>query len=289
MLTPKELQRVAWKKIRVSKTLLETHNFEEAAYTAGYAVEIILKARACVDLNFARWPKHASEFKLKGIPRLHTHDLTLLLDHTHVPHIAAQFPVQWGHCLKWSPEMRYAPLGSANLQSASELIESAEVILRAVNDASGLTPSLMENDNPYVKLAVVADEIDVQLGPLWLFMLVHRANASETSSDLLVAAPWIDRDWKQGIEAVAKAVYSRLTTESERRAITGIIHLECNHPIVECVTKSLGRPMPDKHGELSGPIVLQNWPTMSAEQIHVTLEKGLILRSQRFDRPQFPT
>jgi hypothetical protein len=60
------LRDVAFGKLRAAKGMLLQHDWSNAIYLAGLAVECLLKARVCGDRNLAKWPETPKEFSVCG-------------------------------------------------------------------------------------------------------------------------------------------------------------------------------------------------------------------------------
>ena len=94
------------------------------------------------------------------------------------------------------------------------------------------------------KLALLEREISAQKGDFSLFGLFLREDAPD-KWDLLVSAPWLEVDEKQGFKYIAEEVHSRLDTD-ELLFISRIVLLEKNNPILEAIHKAIRV----KHGKV---------------------------------------
>ncbi|MBI4312373.1 MAG: hypothetical protein HY681_11420, partial [Chloroflexi bacterium] len=102
-----------------------------AVYLCGYAVEMALKARICRTLRWEGFPETNAEFR--DYQSFRIHDLAVLLHLSGIEHsVLDRFPVQWAAVSKWNPESRYAPIGTTSLQEATDMIEAARIIVRAL-------------------------------------------------------------------------------------------------------------------------------------------------------------
>ena len=89
--------------------------------------------------------------------------------------------------------------------------------------------SIVLEQLPIVDKALpLALRISKEKGEFALFGLFLREDAPN-KWDLVVSAPWLDRDRKGGMEYLAKKLRSRLTTE-ELLALSGIVVLETREP-----------------------------------------------------------
>lgn len=238
VLTRLQLRQNAWNKLRAAQALAEKRDWDNASEIAGYAVEFILKARICVDCGLTGFPETRQEFA--DLKHLKTHDLESLLSYTKQQLAIKQRHLNdWSVCLRWSPESRYQPMGTATEQSATELLRSAESIIRAISAVPGLEAAVVPaTENPYVKLWAMEKEIAVEKGQFVLFAVWHRSGSYADSADVVVAAPWIDPDTREGARYVSEFV-SRSLTESDLLRISGVIALGKDHPVVADVTSAL--------------------------------------------------
>ncbi|MDM5179059.1 hypothetical protein PO883_17825 [Massilia sp. DJPM01] len=129
MLTIAELEKLSRTRLHEATALLIAQQFDGAAYLSGYAVELILKARICVNLRWNGYPESRKEFE--GLTSLRTHDLEILLDLTGCQEkVRTKYNAHWSNVSKWSPEERYRPSGAvpkevrARLASASFLVRN---------------------------------------------------------------------------------------------------------------------------------------------------------------------
>lgn len=122
------LKELARERLKEAQILFRRKKYDGAAYLCGYAIELALKARICRTL---KW----TEYKVgKGYESFKTHDLTILLDLSgQRPRITApKYMGEWSYVRPWKPEYRYEPVGHITQQRASDMIEAAKVLLRAI-------------------------------------------------------------------------------------------------------------------------------------------------------------
>lgn len=131
MIPRKELRKLAWARLKDARVLYAAKRYDCAAYVCGYSVEFALKARICRTLKWADFPHTPKEFS--GLASLKIHDLSMLLRLSGVEakvktsHLGA-----WSTVQSWVPDMRYEPVGQVLPADASNMIASAEVVVRAV-------------------------------------------------------------------------------------------------------------------------------------------------------------
>jgi len=241
MPTKYELRKVAWEKFRTAKSLLGQKQWNDASYLCGYAVEILLKVRICVDHGISQFPGNATEFKASQLKKqgwkqneVFSHDLEHLLNKTTLAaHIKSTFMREWSTCIQWSPETRYQPVGTATKTSANQLLADAAVIIRAISDSPGMevVEDIGDLNNPHVKIALLAEEMMEEHGDFELFAIWHREGSFPGSADVVVAAPWIDLSPREGVGRIVDAIKSRLTAD-ELKTVAGVIHLDASHPIL---------------------------------------------------------
>ena len=96
------------------------------------------------------------------------------------------------------------------------------------------------------KLALLEREVSDEKGEFSLFGLFLREDAQdEYKWDLLVSAPWLDADKKEGLTYLAKEIQERLEPD-ELLSISRIVVLERGDPILEAIQKAVNV----KHGEV---------------------------------------
>lgn len=157
-----QLREMSWLKFRAAKLLAENRDFDTARDNVGFAVELMLKARICVDKKLSGFPETAVEFT--SLIHLKTHDFERLLNETLIaPQLKNTYPNEWATCLQWSPDTKYSPMGTATQSSAIALLSAAETIIKEINDAPELTAFAVANtDDAYVKLWSLEREISIE-------------------------------------------------------------------------------------------------------------------------------
>ncbi|MDQ1832795.1 hypothetical protein [Massilia scottii] len=80
MLTIADLETLARPRLHEATALLIARQFDGSSYLGRYAVELILKARICVHLDWKGYPETRKEFE--KYTSLRTHHLETLLDLT---------------------------------------------------------------------------------------------------------------------------------------------------------------------------------------------------------------
>ncbi len=123
-MTRTELKNLARQRLKDAEALYHTGNYDGCFYLCGYVVELALKARICKVLNLNEYPEKGFRGAFK------THDFGELkvlagLDRFLIPSVALSDLYQnWITVLKWRPETRYSPVGTATQQKALDLLEA---------------------------------------------------------------------------------------------------------------------------------------------------------------------
>jgi HEPN domain-containing protein len=129
MITRTELRKLAKARLKESKTLFDSKQYDTATYLCGYAVELALKARICRTLKWSEFPPNGKEFR--GFHAFKTHDLDVLLILSGIGEkITNHYFTEWAIVSKWNPENRYKTIGSETKQTAINMINAVEELLK---------------------------------------------------------------------------------------------------------------------------------------------------------------
>jgi len=132
MISPIELRTIARARIKDAEALLAARRYDGSVYLCGYAVELALKARICRALKWRDFPATDNEFK-KGYNSFKTHNFDVLLHLSGAEtRIKTKHLTEWFEVMKWRPEHRYRPIGTATASDAADMINSAKGILGAL-------------------------------------------------------------------------------------------------------------------------------------------------------------
>jgi len=135
MLTYAELRAMSDARVRDAKVLFAAGRYDGAAYIVGYAVEYRLKGRIATSLLRAgTFPRHATEFERLAKVKSHRLDELSKLAGRDSKIVKGTLAwTAWDRLYrKWSPEGRYAPIGTVTAADATEMIEAVELSLRVV-------------------------------------------------------------------------------------------------------------------------------------------------------------
>ncbi len=129
MLNRTDLKKIARARLEDAEVLLQSGRYDSAAYLCGYAIELALKARICLVLNWKGYPSTNAEFQ--KYQSFKTHDLQALLRLSGAEAIMLnKYKSEWSAVSIWEPEFRYKLVGSTSLQTASSMITNTKTLLR---------------------------------------------------------------------------------------------------------------------------------------------------------------
>ncbi len=122
MPTRKDLKQLSRRRLQEAEALFRAGLYDGAAYLAGYAVELALKARICKLLGVNEYP--GSRFKTTYA----VHDLGQLL---YLAGLEAKLNLgnrslfrNWSVAVPWGPEQRYLRVGTYSKQKARGILEA---------------------------------------------------------------------------------------------------------------------------------------------------------------------
>jgi HEPN domain-containing protein len=131
MIQRDDLRKIARARLKDAGGLYQNRRYDGAVYLCEYAVEAMLKARICRTLKWEGFPSTRSEFQ--SYQSFRTHDLDVLLTLSGIEaKIKTQYPDEWSIVNKWSPEIRYRPIGTTKPGDTFDMIEAATVLVKAV-------------------------------------------------------------------------------------------------------------------------------------------------------------
>ncbi len=128
MIDRAELRNIASERLKDAEALLSAGRYDGSIYLGGYVVELALKNRICVVLNWRAFPQTSSEFQNYKSFKTHNLDILLSLSGSE-DEIKSQYLAEWSAVAAWDPEARYNPSGSASMADAEFLIEAAKILL----------------------------------------------------------------------------------------------------------------------------------------------------------------
>lgn len=128
MISTSDLISIANERLNDAETLLNAGRYDGATYLCGYSIEIALKHKICLALNWSGFPSTNNEFsKYKS---LKTHDLDVLLSFTGIEAaVKSTYLSEWSAVGSWNPEARYNPVGIVGAAQATLMITSAKILI----------------------------------------------------------------------------------------------------------------------------------------------------------------
>lgn len=160
--------------------------------------------------------------------------------------IKNNFANEWGTCQQWGPESRYAARHSISKVSALELIKSAEKIVKRIELDPSIKDVVLEaTANPLIKLWGAEKEISIQHGEFNLFAVWHPVGTFGKVVDIVVCAPWVSAESRDGVSHVINGIKAALTP-AEMCKIGGVIALDQKHPFVSYANEF----WPNHHGQI---------------------------------------
>jgi HEPN domain-containing protein len=129
MISRTDLQKIARARFEDAEVLLRSGRYDSAAYLCGYAIELALKARICLNLNWNEYPSSKADFQ--KYQSFKTHELDVLLRLSGAEAIMKnKYLNAWSDVADWNPEMRYKLVGSTSPKQAQAMITATKFLLR---------------------------------------------------------------------------------------------------------------------------------------------------------------
>ncbi|MEM7537084.1 MAG: HEPN domain-containing protein [Chloroflexota bacterium] len=131
MITTATLKRLAEERLEDAKSLVEAGRYDTAFYMAGYVIEISLKMRICLTLNWNGFPETNNEFQNYRSFRIH--DLGILLTLTGMEdHILSTYYRQWSSISSWEPNTRYEVTLARGKAETEKTIKDVEELMEVL-------------------------------------------------------------------------------------------------------------------------------------------------------------
>jgi hypothetical protein len=126
-----QLRAISAARLQDAIVLLANDRIDSAAYLCGYAVELALKARICITLNWEGFPQTRGEFE--GFSSFKTHRLDLLLILSgQEQRIKAEQLREWSAVETWDPEARYKTVGHFARDKVEVMVASVRLLVEVV-------------------------------------------------------------------------------------------------------------------------------------------------------------
>ena len=131
MIQARDLGQIARARLRDAEVLRDARRYDGSVYLCGYSVEIALQSRICRTLKWQGFPATNKEFK--GYQSFRTHDLDVLLRLSGAEaKIKTKNLAEWSVVGTWDPSARYRVTGTATSQNATDMLNAARAIMRAL-------------------------------------------------------------------------------------------------------------------------------------------------------------
>jgi HEPN domain-containing protein len=131
MISIEQLRAISAARLQDAIVLLAYDRIDSAAYLCGYAVELALKARICVTLNWEGFPETRGEFEDFSTFRTHKLDVLLRLSGQE-KRIKAEQLYEWSSVVPWNPERRYKAVGHSERADVEVMLASATLLLEVL-------------------------------------------------------------------------------------------------------------------------------------------------------------
>lgn len=127
-MTKKELQEIANIRLKEAKALYDKGLYDGSVYLCGYVVEASLKARICKHLQMKQYLDTGD---MRNVFLSHDFDRLLFLSGLKnrinlANRRGTGLFKNWSLLTTWTPDMRYASVGTYNQQYAADLIKALE-------------------------------------------------------------------------------------------------------------------------------------------------------------------
>jgi len=133
MQTVQEIRDLADLRLEEAWLLYNNGYYDGTAYTAGYVVELVLKAKVCELLEVPNFFHQNSNIDSKVVRSFKTHDLEALLvlsglsDKFHIAkgnnNVLAR---NWNTICEWSENRRYLPKGTFSAQNTLKFLKAID-------------------------------------------------------------------------------------------------------------------------------------------------------------------
>ena len=129
MLSVSALWELANTRLREATALYVAKEYAGSAYLSGYAVELMLKARICLTLDWEGFPETRAEFAHLQSFKIHDLKTLAVLSGLHRK-LGTKYAGPWSNVETWSPEDRYRPAGPLSCDHARRMLASASYLVR---------------------------------------------------------------------------------------------------------------------------------------------------------------
>lgn len=129
-MTPSQTRQRGYRSLRSAAYLLEQGETDIAAYLAGNAAELLLKARYLSKNGLAALPTERNELRKHALNE-HRLENLLTLCQGDVIHRQSLDAIDWRSVAEWHNQDRYEPIGSIDAAKARLRIEQTDLLFKA--------------------------------------------------------------------------------------------------------------------------------------------------------------
>jgi hypothetical protein len=127
MITVEELKILCTDRLEDAKCLFKEGRLDGAFYLVGYAIELGLKRKICLQLKWSGYPNTRKEFE--NLTSFKTHNLDVLLHLSGVEtEIKTNFFSEWSVVTSWNTEARYSS-EKKSVELVEGMLAALEIIL----------------------------------------------------------------------------------------------------------------------------------------------------------------
>lgn len=131
MISLEDLEKISKARLKDAKILFKNKRYDGAVYICGYVIETFLKLKICQTLNWLDFPSSNKEFEELKSFKTHKLDTLLSLSGAEIK-IRTNYLADWSIIVKWDPEVRYKPIGSASKNEARNMINSTKNLIKVL-------------------------------------------------------------------------------------------------------------------------------------------------------------
>ena len=133
LMTPAEMRKRAWRSLGTADVVINHGDADTAAYLAGQAAELALKARYCAKEGLPNLPTDRKELQRHKLNEHRLQELLKLSDSESVQRGALDL-IDWPRVSEWHNEDRYKPVGHVSLEQATVRVAQTKRLFHALVD-----------------------------------------------------------------------------------------------------------------------------------------------------------
>ena len=130
MKTPSHIRKRSWQTLLSARLLMERDDVDNAAYLAGWSVELLLKARYCSKMGLKELPNDWQSLKKHKLADHNLDNLLTLCEGEAIQRDSLD-SIDWASLSSWDNQDRYQPFGTTNPETAVRRMEQADLLFKA--------------------------------------------------------------------------------------------------------------------------------------------------------------